>query len=173
MNTFDIVIAALLVFGFVRGFLRGFFVEIASLIGLIAGIYGAMHFSFYAGNLLSNYFSWDERTLTIVSFAVTFGIIVLAIALLGKLLTKMADVALLGMLNKIFGGIFGALKIGVILSIVFLILSKLNDTIPFIPEDQQEESTLYKPIKNLATTLLPNFIEVIDEKAKYFKMPKE
>ncbi|RXP59400.1 CvpA family protein [Lutibacter sp. HS1-25] len=173
MNTFDIVIAAILVYGFVRGFLRGFFVEIASLIGLIAGIYGAMHFSFYAGNLLSNYFSWDERTLTIVSFAITFGIIVLAIALLGKLLTKMADVALLGMLNKIFGGIFGALKIGVILSIVFLILSKLNDTIPFIPENQQEESALYKPIKNLATTLLPNFIEVVDEKAKEFNISKE
>jgi membrane protein required for colicin V production len=171
MNTFDIIIAVLLIFGFIRGLLRGFFVEIASLIALIAGVYGAIHFSFYIGNLLANYVSWEERYITIISFAVTFGIIVLTIALLGKLFTKIADFASLGLMNKILGGLFGALKIALILSIVLLVFSKLNDTLPFTTEKQQKDAILYHPIKSLAPTLFPFIVNVVDEKSEKFELP--
>ena len=163
MNTFDIIIAALLIFGFVRGLLKGLFVEVASLVALIAGIYGAIHFSYFVGILLAEYVSWEERYITIISFAITFAIIVLVIGLLGKLFTKIADFASLGLLNKLFGGVFGVLKVGLILSIVLLIFSKLNDTIPFISEEQQEEAILYEPVKNLAPALFPNFLKVAEE----------
>ena len=150
MNVFDIILAALLTFGFIRGLIKGLFVEVASLLALVLGIYGAIHFSYFAGNLLSAYVSWEERYITIVSFAITFALIVLVIALLGKMLTKIADFASLGILNKILGGVFGLLKIGLILSIVLLVFSKLNNTIPFISDDQKESSILYEPVKNLA-----------------------
>ena len=51
MNTLDIILAVILIFGFVRGLSRGLFVEVASLLALILGIYGAIHFSFFAGNI--------------------------------------------------------------------------------------------------------------------------
>lgn len=163
MNTFDIIIAALLLFGFIRGLFKGLFVEVASLIALIAGVYGAIHFSYFVGNFLVDRVSWEERYITIVSFAITFAIIVLVIGLLGKLFTKIADFASLGLLNKILGGVFGALKIGLILSVVLLVFSKLNNTIPFISEDQKETSILYEPIKNLAPTLFPDFLTVVKD----------
>lgn len=164
MNTFDIIISALLIFGFVRGLLKGLFVEIASLAALILGVYGAIHFSYFASAILKNYVSWDEKYLTIAAFAITFAIIVIVIALLGKLLTKIANFAALGFLNKILGGVFGVLKIGLILSFVLLIFSKINNTIPFLSTEQQNETILYEPIKNLAPTLFPNFIKVVDSK---------
>jgi len=170
MNTIDIIIAALLVFGFVRGLIKGLFVEIASLVALIAGIYGAIHFSFYVGNVLVKYVSWEERYITIVAFAITFGLIVLVIALLGKIFTKIADFASLGLLNKIAGGVFGSLKSALILSIVLLVFSKLNDTLPFISEAQQNDAILYEPVKELATTLFPSFIKVIKEKSENFEI---
>ena len=167
MNTFDIIIAAILIFGFVRGLLKGFFVEVASLVALIAGIYGAIHFSHFASNILVNYVSWDERYLTIVSFAITFALIVLAITLLGKMFTKIADFAALGFLNKLLGGIFGALKFGLILSIILLIFTKLNNTIPFVSDEMKDDSVLYEPVKNLSPTLFPSFIEIIEEKSDF------
>lgn len=170
MNIIDIIIAALLVFGFVRGLIKGLFVEIASLVALIAGIYGAIHFSFYVGNVLAKYVSWEERYITIVAFAITFGVIVLVIALLGKIFTKIADFASLGLLNKIAGGIFGSLKAALILSIVLLVFSKLNDTLPFISEAQQNDAILYEPIKELAPTLFPSFVKVIKEKSENFEI---
>ncbi len=163
MNTFDIIITALLVFGFIRGLLKGLFVEVASLAALILGVYGAIHFSYFASALLKNYVSWDEKYLTIVAFALTFAVIVIVIALLGKLFTKIASFAALGFLNKLLGGVFGALKIGLILSVILLVFSKLNNTIPFMSEEQQEATILYKPIKNLAPTLFPSFMNVSDE----------
>ena len=164
MNTFDIIITALLVFGFIRGLLKGLFVEVASLVALILGVYGAIHFSYFAAALLKNYVSWDEKYLTIVAFALTFAVIVIVIALLGKLFTKIANFAALGFLNKLLGGVFGVLKIGLILSVILLVFSKLNNTIPFMSEEQQEATILYKPIKNLAPILFPSFIKIMDSK---------
>jgi len=167
MNTFDVIITALLLFGFIRGFFKGLFVEIASLISLIAGIYGAIHFSYFVGNFLASRVSWEEKYITIVSFAITFGIIVLIIALLGKLFTKMADFASLGLLNKLLGGIFGALKLGLILSVILLVFNKLNNNIPFISNTQQEAAILYEPVKNLAPTLFPNFLKVVEDETHF------
>jgi membrane protein required for colicin V production len=162
MNTFDIIITALLIFGFIRGLLKGLFVEVASLAALIIGVYGAIHFSNYASSLLKNYVSWDEKYIAIVAFALTFAVIVIAIALLGKLFTKIADFAALGVLNKLLGGVFGSLKIGLILSVILIVFSKLNNTIPFMSKEQQEATILYEPIKNLAPTLFPNFMHISD-----------
>ena len=165
MNTFDIIIAAFLIFGLIRGLLKGFFVEVASLVALIAGVYGAIHFSYFIANLLVNYVSWEERYITIVSFAITFGIIVLVVGMLGKMFTKIADFASLGLLNKIFGGVFGALKIGLILSVILLVFTKLNNSIPFISDEQKEDAVLYEPVKNLAPMLFPDFLKVVEDEA--------
>lgn len=166
MNTFDIIIAALLIFGFIRGLLKGLFVEVASLVALIAGVYGAIHFSYFVRNLLADYVSWEEKYIAIISFAITFGIIVLVVGLLGKMFTKIADFASLGFINKLLGGVFGALKIVLIVSVVLIVFSKLNDTIPFISDEQKEDAILYEPIKNLAPKLFPDFLKVIEEETE-------
>ena len=117
MNVLDIILAALLLFGLVRGFMKGLFVEVASLVALIAGVYGAIHFSNFAAEFLQSKTEWNEKTINITAFAITFVVIILTISLAGKALTKLADFAALGILNKLLGGVFGALKIGLILSV--------------------------------------------------------
>lgn len=166
MNTFDIIITGLLIVGFIRGLLKGLFVEVASLVALIAGVYGAIHFSYFVSVFLAGSVSWDEKYITIVSFATTFAIIVLIISLLGKIFTKIADFASLGIINKFLGGVFGALKIGLILSISLIIFSKLNNTIPFVADEQKEDAVLYEPVKNLAPMLFPNFLKVVEEETE-------
>lgn len=159
MNTFDIIIAALLLFGFVRGLMKGLFVEVASLVALVAGVYGAIHFSYFIGDWLKDSVDWDERYISLAAFAGTFVVIIVVIALLGKILTKIADFASLGILNKILGGVFGALKIGLILSVIFIFFGKMNDTIPFVSQESLSESILYKPVKKIAPTIFPSIIK--------------
>tara|TARA_B100000787_G_scaffold105799_1_gene78463 strand:+ start:2314 stop:2829 length:516 start_codon:yes stop_codon:yes gene_type:complete len=163
MNIFDIVIAALLIFGFVRGVLKGLFVEVASLAALIGGVYGAIHFSYFIGNFLKEAVSWDQEYVSLAAFAGTFITIIVTIALLGKMLTKLADFAALGVINKILGGVFGAIKIGLILSIVFIFFGKMNDTIPFVKKDTLDKSILYAPVKKIAPTIFPSIIKNEDE----------
>ena len=163
MNVFDIVIAALLIFGFVRGVLKGLFVEVASLAALIGGVYGAIHFSYFIGDFLKEAVSWDQEYVSLAAFAGTFITIIVTIALLGKMLTKLADFAALGVINKILGGVFGAIKIGLILSIVFIFFGKMNDTIPFVKKDTLDKSILYAPVKKIAPTIFPSIIKNEDE----------
>lgn len=158
MGVLDIVLAALLLLGLVRGFMKGLFVEVASLVALIAGVYGAIHFSNYAAEFLQNRFDWNEKTINITAFAITFVIIILVISLAGKALTKIADFAALGILNKLLGGVFGVLKIGLILSILLIVFDKMNKKIPFVDKADLEDSVLYYPVKSLAPTLFPDII---------------
>lgn len=163
MSIIDIVLGALLLFGLIRGAVKGLFVEIASLCALVLGVFGAIHFSYFVSDLLESKVDWDEKTMNIIAFATTFVIIVLAISLAGKALTKLADFAALGMLNKLLGGVFGALKIGLILSVLLIVFNKLNKTLPFMEEDQLEESILYKPVKSLAPMIFPTLIKSGEE----------
>jgi membrane protein required for colicin V production len=161
MGIFDIVIAVILAFGFIRGLMKGLFVEVASLLSLVVGIYGAIHFSYFVGDYLHTKVSWEENYISLVSFVITFALIVLVISLLGKLFTKLADFAYLGWINKILGGIFGALKLALILSIILMIFDRFNNTIPFVEEDTKESSILYKPVRGLAKTLFPSLIKEV------------
>ena len=159
MSIIDIVLGALLLFGLIRGAMKGLFVEVASLVALVLGVYGAIHFSGFAAEFLESKVDWAQKTINIVAFAITFVIIVLAISLAGKALTKLADFAALGIINKLAGGLFGALKIGLILSILLIVFNKLNNTLPFMEKEDLEESMLYKPVKSLAPMIFPNLIK--------------
>jgi len=159
MSVLDIILLAFLLFGLINGLRRGLFVEVASLVALVAGIYGAIHFSNFAADFLMEKVDWNEKTVNITAFIITFIVIVLVIALAGKALTKIADFAALGILNKILGGIFGLLKMAVILSVILIIFDTLNKTIPFTDEDDLEDSMIYEPIKSLVPTIFPIILE--------------
>ena len=158
MNALDIVLLGFLGFGIVRGFFRGLFVEIASLVALVAGVYGAFHFSAYASEFLKEKVDWNENTINIVAFFGTLMLIILVIGLAGKALTKIADFAALGLFNKLLGALFGGLKIAVILSAMLIIFEKMNRPVPFTEEAHKKVSVLYSPVKSIIPLLFPNLI---------------
>lgn len=163
MAVIDIVLGVLILFGLIRGLMKGLFVEVASFVALIAGVYGAIHFSNFAADFLMERVDWNEKTINITAFAITFVIIVLAISLAGKALTKLADFAALGFLNKLLGALFGGLKIAVILSVVLMIFANLNKTIPFVSDEEIEDSVLYEPVKSLVPMVFPDLVKVSKE----------
>ncbi len=164
MTIIDIIIGALLLFGLIRGFSKGLFVEVASLVALVAGVYGAIHFSNFAAGLLENKFDLEQKYINSVAFAITFIIIVIAIALAGKALTKLANFAALGILNKLLGGLFGMLKIGLILSVILIVFDTMNKAVVFVDKDDLKNTILYKPVKGLAPLIFPNILNDQDDK---------
>lgn len=159
MNVFDIIFAALLIYGFVKGFIKGLFVEVASLVALVGGVWGAIHFSYFAASILKRYVSWEENYILLTAFAITFVVIVIAVSSLGKLFTKLADFAALGLLNKIAGGIFGFLKTAFVLSILLLFFNKVNHSFSFVEKATLENSILYEPIRSIAPAIFPSIIK--------------
>ncbi len=170
INVIDLVLGASLLYGLVNGLYKGFFIEVASLLGLICGVYGAIHFSHFATSLIKQKVEWDEQYINIIAFAITFIFIVFVVSLVGKTLTKLANFIALGVLNKIFGAVFGVLKIGLILSIILMLFSNVNKTIPFVDQKDIDESVLYEHVRCIAPYLYPVIIN-IDSKEN--SKPKE
>lgn len=163
MNFIDIVLGILLIWGLYKGLKNGLFVELASLIALIAGIYGSIHFSFIAGDYLSQNMDWNDRYIKIASFLITFIGIVLLVHLAGKLLTKIADFAMLGLLNKIAGAIFGALKVAVILGALLIFFEKATSSFNFVNKETQKDSVLYNPIRDIGAFVFSAVLKNKDE----------
>lgn len=156
MNSLDVVLFALLIFGAVRGFLRGFFIEITSLFALVAGVYVAFYFSGFVARFLKEKVNWNEHTLYIVAFMATLVLAILVIGLAGKTLTKIANFAMLGLFNKLSGSFFGAFKFALLLSALLFVVEKVNLPIPFIEETALETSLLYSPIKTIVPLIFNN-----------------
>ncbi|TVZ52798.1 CvpA family protein [Dokdonia sp. Hel_I_53] len=159
MNTIDIIFGIILILGAVQGLRKGLFVELASLIGLIAGIYGAIHFSYYVGDWLVEKTSWSEQVIKLTAFAITFIIIVLAVSLAGKLLTKVASFAMLGIVNKVAGAIFSVIKFAFLLSVVLMFVDAADRQISIIGEDNKEGSILYPIVQPIAPAMLPSILK--------------
>lgn len=163
MGFLDIVIGLLLIWGLWKGLKNGLFVELASIIALIAGIFGAIHFSYIAGDYLSQNMQWNERYINLASFIITFIVIVLAIHFAGKLLTKIANFAMLGLVNKIAGGLFGALKVAIILGAILVFFERVNSSVGFVKNETMENSVLYEPVKEIGAIV---FSMVLKEEDK-------
>ena len=162
MNIVDIALGVLLLLGFYSGWKQGLFVALASLIGLIAGVYGAIYFSDFAAGYLSNWFDWSEQLTNLAAFAVTFLGIVCLVSMAGKFLTKIADFAALGIINKILGAAFNTLKFAFILSVGFMFMDSSNGMSDFISEEKKSESILYPHISSLAPMVVPHVLREVD-----------
>jgi len=170
MSFLDIILGLLLLWGLWKGLKNGLFVEIASIIALIAGIYGAIHFSYYAGDYLSQNMEWEERYINITAFVITFIGIVFIVHIAGKLLTKIADFAMIGLLNKIAGGIFGVVKVAVILGALLVFFERVNDSAGMVKNETMQGSILYEPIKEIGAFV---FSTVLKEKEETTPEPED
>lgn len=162
MNTIDIVIIIIFIIAFFVGFSKGLLRSLASLIGIVVGVYCAMFFSGFVGDYLIRWFDWSSETNTIVAFAVTFLLIMILFSILGRLLTKVADFAMLGILNKIFGGIFNVLKFAFLISVVFMFVNA-SENYRILTEEQRQDSVLYGPVAMLAPAILPAIMKEVEE----------
>lgn len=155
MNYLDIIFAVPLIWAIYKGLNKGLIFEVATLVGLILGIWGGIHFSDLVAVHLSGYFESNPEYLPLVSFCVTFGIVIGLILLIGKIVEKVVKAIALSMVNKILGAVFSMLKVGLIMSIILVIVESADQKIGAIPKDLKESSLLYKPILSISLYAIP------------------
>jgi membrane protein required for colicin V production len=155
MNYIDLIIIVLLVFGLARGFINGFIKELASLLALILGIWGAIKFSAFTAGRLYDYFDMTGQYVGIIAFLITFVIIVIIIHFIGLLIDKFVEKISLGVLNSLLGLVFGVFKTALILSVIFTVLNAIDAKHHFLPKKQIEDSRLYNPIADIAPAIFP------------------
>lgn len=155
MNYLDIIILAILAWSLFRGFKNGLFIEIASVAALILGIWGSIRFSGFTENKLVEYFDLQTQYIGLISFVITFIVIVVLIHFLANALDKLLKAVALGFFVRILGMLFAVIKSVLIMSIVFVVLSTLDRNSKLISTTQKDESVLYHPVADFAPMLFP------------------
>lgn len=169
MLTIDIIFLIILSFGFYSGFRNGLFVEIASIISFIFGVWVAVKFSYLLGGWVSEHLQTSPDVTKGVAFLLTLIAVVVAVHLLAKTFTKVATFAFLGGVNKIAGGVFSAVKTALLLGLLLHFLQKVSLEDSFIAPEKKEASIFYQPIVKIADFMIPSlseWTELIKEEAK-------
>jgi membrane protein required for colicin V production len=176
MNYLDIVLAVPLLWGLYKGISKGIVKELASLIALIAGIYGAVHFADSIHPYLKEHFSINTSFVPIISFGITFVAIVLGIKIIGFVIDKIVKAVALGVISRLLGGVFGIMKTAFIISGLLLIVNTFDYYLNLIPIEQKKQSILYQPISNMIPSIMPNVKDgdsLIKEAEKVWKDAEE
>jgi membrane protein required for colicin V production len=153
VNVIDIILSVVLVFGFIKGFSKGLIIEVSSLVALFLGLLGAIRFSDFTAQTLTDYFEWNPLAIQTISYLLVFVVIVYVLSLLAKGLTKIIRSVSLGLFNKFLGGIFGVLKWGVLMSVALFFVEKLNEWISLVDPQILQNAMLYVPITQLGEFL--------------------
>ncbi len=154
MNWLDIVIVLVLIGGIISGYKNGFVGEVASLAGLILGIWGAVKFSWWTADLLEG-IGLSFSLMPVVAFIITFLIITIIMQIVAGLVNNLLQSISLNWLNKVAGIVAGLAKSLLFASVILLVLNALDERNRILPQKTIEKSALYKPVSELVPTLLP------------------
>ncbi len=158
LNWLDIIIAIPIIGAMIKGAWRGLILEAASFLGLIGGIVAGILFLDKIRDFLQTILQLNETYLSVIAFVIIFASVVLGVSLLGKLATKLFQIAALGILNRIGGLLFGFVSSFLLVGLGVLMLEKLDRGFHIIPEKVKEESILYEPI----SYVIPQVLDVFD-----------
>ncbi len=124
MNLFDVIILVVVAFCLVRGLFRGFIREVSSIVGVLAGVYGAS--TYY--RLVEPFFhQWVDNPgyRKIISFFVLFCAILIVVNLVAALIRYLLNIVFLGWVDRLCGMVFGAAKGLIIVSVLLIMVTTL------------------------------------------------
>lgn len=163
MNYLDLFLLIPFAFAAYKGFKRGLIIEVAGLAALALGIYLGIHFSEITAVFLGKYLDIESEHMPILSFIITFALVVVGVYVLGKILEKMIDIVQLSFVNKIAGVFFGILKVFLVLSLLIAVFMRFNEDIELISEANLEDSMIFKPMGDAGEWMLRMGSDIFDE----------
>lgn len=161
MNILDIILLICFVPAIIQGFRKGFIAQAIAIISIIVGIWASARFANIVTAWIGQYITASEQVLKVVAFAMILIVVFLVLAALGKMLEGVFRIVMLGWLNKLLGVAFSLLKMVLIIGLLIIAFTAVNDTFKFVQESVLNESVLYPPLKKLAFEVFPYLKEIL------------
>ena len=156
MNLMDWILALPLLYAAYAGFREGIAAQLGGLIGLIAGVWLAWRF----GEDVGGWMGLEEPIAVAAGFLAVLVGVMIALALLGRLLRGLFRFAGLGPFDAIGGVVLGVLKMALLLSVLLLAFIPVNRAGGWISPRTLERSRLYKPVSQIAPMAFPYLQEL-------------
>ncbi len=119
MNRIDLVLAIILIIGFISGFRKGLIQSASGFIGIGLAIWMGFNFSAFLEGFVAQQEFIPRTWIKIVSLLLTIGLIILAVKLLSKIVHQVVHGVGLGFFNRLGGAVFGFLLYILVLSAIY------------------------------------------------------
>jgi len=157
LNYIDYIVLVILVLFLIQGYRKGIIIGLATIVALILGIYAAVHFSNYLDATLVEHLHPSRKWLPILSFSITFILVVIAVMLVAKLTEKLVDVVGMGFFNRIGGAALGLVKGVILVSILFFIFNSVDTKGKWLTEKDKQGSYCYSQVAGVFPKLMKKF----------------
>lgn len=148
-----------MVFLLYKGWKRGIVREVATLVGVLAGIWAAVHLSQEVAELIG----LESENAVLIAFFICFvGAMVLAY-LLGRMVEGLMKAAHLSLANRLLGATLGMLKALCVLAVLLNYVEMFDKEEALLKADLKEKSLLYKPVHNTGNKLTESLKQFIAE----------
>ncbi len=145
MTILDWILLSPVLFGVVKGIWGGVVNEWSGLVGILLGIWVGREFKGPFEGWVENIFGFGAAASEGVAFALLFLATMVLVILLGKALTLAMKWVWLGWVNRLLGGVFGAVKYALIALVVLHLFVLIQTRVPIVSADVLDASTLYHP----------------------------
>lgn len=163
MTWIDILLGGLLAYGCGKGLWKGLVSELTSTVSLFVGIFVAIKFSGYVAPFFSGNINEYPKHAAIVAFIITFIAVVAAATILSRIVTNLADFSGMGILNRLLGGLFGGIKMILILTVMLHFFLKANSNNFFAEQKTLDDSLFFNPILKVSNLIFPTLEEWFDD----------
>lgn len=110
MAIIDIILLVLLLICIVVGYSKGLLMELVYTCSFILGIFLGFKFWNAGAQYIKEHFDHTPQLLPILGFVLVFGIVLVGLRLIGKVVKMGMDQTIFGTLDKILGALLGAIK---------------------------------------------------------------
>lgn len=154
MNWLDVLILLPLLVGLVRGLMRGLISEVIAFAVVILGVLGARFGAPPFSAWLLKQFAWPQGVCDIMAYTLVFLAVAILLSIFAKLLTKFMRAIHLGWANRLFGGVFGVLKYGILVLIAVFVVDKSNKSFHWLDDAPVvKTSVVYPQMVKLCNTI--------------------
>jgi len=153
MNYLDILIIAFIAYGAYRGYKNGLVMEVATLVGLILGIYLAIIASDTAGLIVAGVVDWNPLPFQIIAFLLVFVLVSFSLKFLAIIVEKIFKILLVNFINKLGGLVLGAFKFTLIAGVALLLLA--STSLKLLPESTRLDCITCSPVTKLVNHIFP------------------
>ena len=158
MNWFDIVIVVILALAAFGGLRKGLVQMVFTLAGMVLGI-------FLAGRFYNTVATWltfinNPDLANVIAFIIILLVVLIVFLILAHFLDKLANITLIGWVNRLGGALFGALLAAIIMAAILAIITK------YTPWDVVANSFMAKFFLDyfpLVLGLLPNSFQSVKD----------
>ena len=155
MNILDIILLICFVPALIQGIRKGFIAQAISIISIVAGIWASARFADVVSAWGAQYITASEQVMKVVAFALILVVVFIVLGLVGRLLEGLFNLVLLGWVNKLLGVVFALLKTALIIGLLIIVFTSINDNFHFVQESVLNESVLYPHLKKIAFEVFP------------------